>query len=70
MTTMIAITVNGEARQVPAPATVADLLRQIGLDIRKVAVERNLEIVPRSTYAETALAAGDRLEIVHFIGGG
>ena len=67
---MIPIMVNGEAREVPAPATVADLLARIGLDTRKVAVERNLEIVPRSSYAATALAAGDRLEIVHFIGGG
>lgn len=66
----IRITVNGEDREVPAASTVADLLAGIGLDIRKVAVERNLEIVPRSTYAATALAAGDRLEIVHFIGGG
>ena len=66
----IAITVNGEAREVPATATVADLLQRIGLDSRKVAVERNMEIVPRSTYADTALSAGDALEIVHFIGGG
>ena len=66
----ISITVNGEAREVPAPASVADLLRRIGLDTRKVAVERNMEIVPRSAYAETGLAAGDALEIVHFIGGG
>jgi len=66
----IAITVNDEPRQVPAGATLASLLAEIGLDTRKVAVERNLEIVPRSAYAETALAAGDRLEIVHFIGGG
>ena len=66
----ISITVNGEAREIPGPATVADLLARIGLDLRKVAVERNLEIVPRSTYAATALAAGDQLEIVHFIGGG
>ena len=70
MAAMIAITVNGEAREVPSPATVADLLARIGLDTKKVAVERNLEIVPRSTYASTALAAGDQLEIVHFIGGG
>jgi thiazole synthase/sulfur carrier protein len=62
--------VNGEAREVPAAATVAGLLAELGLDRRKVAVERNLEIVPRSAYAEVALAAGDRLEIVHFIGGG
>ncbi len=66
----VEITVNGEARELPAPATVADLLARIGLDTRKVAVERNMEIVPRSAYAETALAAGDALEIVHFIGGG
>ncbi|WP_431268883.1 sulfur carrier protein ThiS [Dankookia sp. P2] len=66
----ISITVNGEAREIPHPATVADLLARIGLDLRKVAVERNLEIVPRSTYAATALSAGDQLEIVHFIGGG
>ncbi len=65
----IAITLNGEQRQVQA-ATVADLLREIGLDTRKVAVERNEEIVPRSTYAATTLVSGDALEIVHFIGGG
>ncbi|MCK8787191.1 sulfur carrier protein ThiS [Roseomonas sp. NAR14] len=70
MTTSIAIELNGEPRELAGPATVADLLAAIGLDARKVAVERNLEIVPRSTYAETALASGDRLEIVHFIGGG
>ncbi|MBX9700557.1 MAG: sulfur carrier protein ThiS [Acetobacteraceae bacterium] len=69
-TTSIRITVNGDTREVPAACSVADLLGALGLDIRKVAVERNLEIVPRSTYAATALAAGDRLEIVHFIGGG
>jgi thiamine biosynthesis protein ThiS len=66
----IGITVNDQPRQVPAGATLASLLVDIGLDTRKVAVELNLEIVPRSAYAETALAAGDRLEIVHFIGGG
>jgi sulfur carrier protein len=66
----ISIKVNGEAQELPAPITVAGLLARIGLDTRKVAVERNLEIVPRSTYAGTALAAGDALEIVHFIGGG
>ena len=48
MAATISITVNGEARDIPAPATVADLLARIGLDTRKVAVERNLEIVPRS----------------------
>lgn len=70
MGTTIRIMVNGEAREIPAATTLAELLAQIGLDTRKVAVERNMEIVPRSTYAATALAAGDQLEIVHFIGGG
>ena len=64
------ISLNGEERRVPAGATVAGLLEQLGLDRRKVAVERNEAIVPRSTYAETSLAPGDKLEIVHFIGGG
>ena len=66
----IRITVNGEARHVPQGAGLVALLAELGLDTRKVAVERNEEIVPRSTYPEVALAAGDRLEIVHFIGGG
>jgi thiamine biosynthesis protein ThiS len=64
------LTVNGEARSVPPGLSVADLLAEIGLAARKVAVERNLEIVPRSQYATTALADGDAIEIVHFIGGG
>jgi sulfur carrier protein len=62
--------VNGEERAVEAVADVAGLVAALGLDSRKVAVERNLEIVPRSTYAETPVAEGDRIEIVHFIGGG
>jgi thiamine biosynthesis protein ThiS len=64
------IEVNGEAREVPEGASVAELLGLIGLAAPKVAVERNLEIVPRSAWPTTRLAAGDRLEIVHFIGGG
>ena len=60
---------NGEARDVGA-STVAALVESLGLDVRKVAVERNLAIVPRSQYLATALAEGDRIEIVHFIGGG
>lgn len=62
--------VNGEERAVEAVADVAGLVAALGLDSRKVAVERNLEIVPRSTYARTPVAEGDRIEIVHFIGGG
>jgi thiamine biosynthesis protein ThiS len=66
----IALTVNGERRELDGPVTVAGLLALLGLDGRKVAVERNEAIVPRSLYGATALAAGDALEIVHFIGGG
>jgi thiamine biosynthesis protein ThiS len=66
----LTVTLNGQARAFDAPMTVASLLAAIGLDARKVAVERNEEIVPRSDYAATALASGDSLEIVHFIGGG
>ena len=64
------LTVNGEERRFPGIGDVAALVVALGLDVRKVAVERNLEIVPRSTYAATALADGDRIEIVAFIGGG
>ena len=67
--TMIELEVNGEPRTTAA-TTVAALVAELGLDIRKVAVERNLEIVPRSLYAATALAAEDRVEIVVFVGGG
>jgi thiamine biosynthesis protein ThiS len=66
----VSVTLNGEARLLAGPATVAGLLAEIGLDMRKVAVERNEEIVPRAAYAATPLASGDRQEIVHFIGGG
>ena len=61
---------NGEERDVGEVRTIADLVESLGLDARKVAVERNLEIAPRSSYADTALADGDRIEIVTFIGGG
>jgi len=64
------ITINGETREFGAGLSVDGLLREIGLDPAKVAVERNLEIVPKSTYGETPVSDGDKLEIVHFIGGG
>jgi thiazole synthase len=64
------ITLNGEARRLDAPLSVRGLLESLGLDPAKIAVERNLEIVPRSRYGDIALTQGDRLEIVHFIGGG
>ena len=62
--------VNGEERAIEGAANVAALVTVLGLDGRKVAVERNLEIVPRSTYGATPVFEGDRFEIVHFIGGG
>ena len=64
------LTINGEQKAMSGVSTVAALVAQLGLDARKVAVERNLEIVPRSAYGQTALADGDRIEIVHCIGGG
>jgi thiamine biosynthesis protein ThiS len=64
------LTVNGETRSFQGVADVAALVSALGLDTKKVAVERNLMIVPRSAYAKTSLADGDRIEIVHFIGGG
>ncbi len=64
------LTLNGEQRAFAAVTDVAGLVAALGLDVRKVAVERSLEIVPRSAYATTALLDGDRIEIVHFIGGG
>ena len=66
----VRITLNGEARELPPGASVIDLLAAVGLDGRKVAVERNEEIVPRSAYGTTVLGPGDAIEIVHFIGGG
>lgn len=66
----VSLTVNGEAMAVDGLSTLAALVDRLGLDPRKVAVERNLEIVPRSLYAATPIADGDRIEIVHFIGGG
>jgi len=68
---MLAITVNGQPRALPAGATtVADLIREMRLEGKRIAVERNGEIVPRSRYAETRLADDDKLEIVGAVGGG
>ena len=66
----LTVTINGEARQLNGSVNVTELVVQMGLDPAKIAVERNLEVVPRSLYQDTTLAEGDRLEIVHFIGGG
>lgn len=64
------LTLNGEAHAFDGPPSLQALVASLGLDPRKVAVERNLEIVPRSLYGQTPIADGDRIEIVHFIGGG
>src|SRR5579872_1845304 len=66
----VEITLNGEMRRLDRPLSVRSLVESLGLDPAKIAVERNLEIVPRSTYDQVAVGQGDRLEIVHFIGGG
>jgi len=64
------IVVNGEPRRVPGPATLADLLAHLALDPRGVVVEHNRRIVRRPDLGSTALAAGDAVELVHFVGGG
>lgn len=64
------LTINGEDRTIENATTVADLLEQLQISATKVAVERNLEIVPKTSYGATPLGDGDKLEIVHFIGGG
>jgi thiazole synthase len=66
----IAIVVNGEKRAARAGATVAELLREMGLEPGRVAIERNLEILARPQWPETKISAGDRYEIVQFVGGG
>jgi len=64
------VQINGEARNFDGPLTVNSMLLALGFDPRKIAVERNLEIVPKGAYGGTSVEDGDRLEIVHFIGGG
>jgi len=66
----VRIRLNGEDQEFEGPLDVRGLLTRLGLEPAKIAVERNLEIVPRSQYGATALVEGDRLEIVQFIGGG
>lgn len=63
------IQLNGESIQVKA-ANLASLINELGLERRTIAIEHNLEVVPKSQYADTSLAEGDRIEIVHMIGGG
>jgi thiamine biosynthesis protein ThiS len=64
------VIVNGKPREVPEGVTVAGLLEALQIDPLRVAVQRNLEIVKREQYAQTALAPGDRVEIITFMAGG
>ena len=66
----LGIRVNGEHRRVPDGVSIVEMLHELGIDPLRVAVERNLEIVPRSTLGEVCVEDGDDYEIVHFVGGG
>ena len=66
----LSVRVNGEHRRVPGGTTVAEMVNQLGLDPLRVAVERNLEVIPRPTLREVCVEDGDDYEIVHFVGGG
>jgi sulfur carrier protein len=70
MEQMVSVTVNGEARETKPGAVVSDLLVVLGLESGRVAVERNLEILPRAAWTQTKVESGDRYEIVQFVGGG
>ena len=66
----ITVTINGDERTFDRAITIAEMIADVGLDPKKVAVEANLAIVPRSTLGEVQVADGDKFEIVHFVGGG
>jgi len=64
------VLINGETREVPDGLTVTGLLAHLGLSGNRVAIERNLDILPRTQWGEASVSAGDRFEIVHLVGGG
>ena len=64
------LSINGERRQTPAPLTVAEMIETLGYTGKRIALERNGEIVPKGRHAEVMLADGDRIEIVVAVGGG
>ncbi len=70
MNKVITVSLNGELRQLPSDATVASLIEEMGLSGKRIALERNGEIVPRSAFATQQLSEGDKLEIVVAVGGG
>ena len=67
---LTSLTVNGEPCEIPDPPTIAALLARLGLNADRVAVEVNEDVVPRATWETHELASGDRVEVVHFVGGG
>ena len=66
----LSVRINGEERRVASGISIAALIAELGLDTKRVAIERNLEIVPRSTFDQVQVEDGDQYEIVHFVGGG
>jgi sulfur carrier protein len=70
MTAPVRVTINGSPRELPAPLTFSQLIDELSLAGRRLAVERNGEIVPRSTFGDTRVADGDRIEVVMAVGGG
>jgi sulfur carrier protein len=67
---LVKLTINGEEREFASVSTLAELVEQLGMKADRVAVELNRDIVPRARWTGTPLQDGDRLEIVHFVGGG
>ena len=70
MSCKLRITLNGEAHELAGPLTVVDLLAQLDIDSRRVAVEHNLIVLKRDSFSTTLVQAGDEVEIVNFVGGG
>ena len=68
--TSLTVRVNGEQRRIRGGASLSEMLKELGIDPLRVAVERNLEVVPRSTLGEVLVEDGDQYEVVHFVGGG
>ncbi|WP_018131959.1 sulfur carrier protein ThiS [Effusibacillus pohliae] len=64
------LTINGQMRSIPGAKTLIDLVNHYGLNDKIIVIEHNLQIVPREKYGDTELAPGDKIEIVHFVGGG
>lgn len=64
------VTINGEPREIPSGLNVVSLLSHLGIKAERVAIERNLDVLPRERWVKTEVAAGDSFEIVHFVGGG